>query len=48
VQPERLHQWKIPETPLDIEAATFQLLAQYLNILRYRVHPSPKGDYLLF
>ena len=37
VRPERLCQWKIQMTPSGIKPATFRLVAQRLNQLRYHV-----------
>ena len=39
MRPERLYQWKIPMTPSGMEPATFWLVVQCLNQLRYRVPP---------
>jgi len=39
VRPEGLWQWKIPMAPWGIEPATFRLVAQCLNQLRYCVPP---------
>ena len=37
VRPEGLCQWKMPMTPTGNEPATFWLVVQYFNELRYRV-----------
>ena len=37
VRPEGLYHWQIPVTPWGIEPATFRLVVQCLNQLRYRV-----------
>ena len=42
VRPEGWSEWKIPKTPSGIESATFRLVAQCLNKLRYRL-PSHYG-----
>jgi hypothetical protein len=39
MQPEGLSHWKLPVTPSGIEPATFRLVLQCLNQLRYRVPP---------
>jgi hypothetical protein len=37
VRPEGLNQWKIPMTPLETKPAAFRLVAQFVNLVRYRV-----------
>jgi hypothetical protein len=37
VRPEELCQWKIPMTASGVEPATFRLVAQCLNQLRYSI-----------
>ena len=41
VRPEGLCQWKIPMRPSGIQPATYRLVAQCRNRLRYRVPPPP-------
>ena len=43
MRPEWLRQWKLPVKPSGIEPATFRLVAQCLNKLRYRVSPTDRG-----
>ena len=48
MRPEGLRQWKIPVAPLEIEPATFRIVAQCLNQLRYRVPAHTKYSRVSF